>query len=92
MMHLGQTKDGELIVASNQALPSDILRIEYYREQKLFTLVYEDRSIDDELMPYEMLDEVSDIIKSSPNVIIVVMAQEGEEAYEYKVPLVQVGT
>ena len=92
MMHLGRTKSGELLVASNQSLPSDILRIEYYREQKLFMLVYEDRTLEDELMPYEMTDEVSDIIKSSPDIMIVVMSEKGQEAYQYKVALVQVGT
>ena len=91
MMHLGQTDDGRLMMASNHALPSDIKRIEYYKEQKLFLLVFEDETHEDQLMPCEMSDEVSNIIQSSPDMIIVAMAQEGEEPYEYVTPLVQIG-
>ncbi len=90
-MHLGRTEDGQLILGSNHPLPSDIKRVEYYREQKLFVLVYESSEHDDEIMPCEMNDDVSDIIKSSPDIIIVATAENGEEAYEYDAPLVQVG-
>ena len=45
MIHLGLTNDKRLIMASNQALPSDIERVEYYREQKLFNLVFEDKKL-----------------------------------------------
>jgi hypothetical protein len=91
MIHLGITNDERLIMASNQAMPSDIARVEYYRDQKLFMLVYEDKEHGDELMPCEMSDDVSHIIKTSPDVIIVVMAQEGQQPYEYIAPLVQIG-
>lgn len=91
MIHLGITNDERLIMASNQELPSDIARVEYYREQKLFMLVFEDKEHGDQLMPCEMSDEVSDIIKISPDIIIIAMAQEGEQAYEYIAPLVQIG-
>ena len=91
MIRLGQTDDGRLLLASNQPLPSDIKRVEYYREQKLFMLVFENEEHEDRLMPCEMSDEVSEIIKSSPDIIIVVMAEEGQEGYEYIAPLVQLG-
>ena len=91
MIHLGITNDERLIMASNQELPSDIERVEYYREQKLFNLVFEDKNQADQLMPCEMSDEVSQIIKSSPDVIIVAMAQDDQQPYEYIAPLVQIG-
>lgn len=91
MIRLGQTNDGRLIMASNQPLPSDIERIEYYREQKLFMLVFEDKEHEDQLMPCEMSDEVSTIIKASPEIIIVAMTEEGTTPYEYTTPLVQIG-
>lgn len=90
MIRLGKTDDGRLIMGCNHQLPADIERVEYYRDQKLFLLKFE--GIDeDRLMPIEMSDEVSATIKISPDVIIVAMAQEGQEPYEYTAPLVQVG-
>lgn len=91
MIRLGQTDDGRLLIASNQSLPSDIERVEYFRDQKLFMFVYEDKEQEDQLMPCEVSDEVSDIIKASPDVVIVVMAEENQESYEYIAPLVQIG-
>ena len=72
-------------------MPSDLKRVEYYREQKLFMFAYEDENEEDQLMPCEMDDKIANIIKASPDVIIVAMAQEGEEPYAYTAPLVQVG-
>ena len=93
MIKLGQNDDGRLIIASNQPFPAKIKRVEYYREQKLFTFSFEDKDEEDILMPYEVSDEVSDIIKSSPDIIIIVQAElEGQEAEKYLCPLVQVGT
>lgn len=91
MIRLGQTDDGRLIIASNQPLPSKIKRVEYYREQKLFTFAFEDENEEDILMPYEVSDEVSDVIKASPDVIIVAMAEEGKEPNKYLSPLIQIG-
>ena len=91
MIRLGQNEDQRLIIASDETLPSDLKRVEYYREQKLFMFVYEDENEEDQLMPCEMDDKIANIIKASPDVIIVAMAQEGEEPYAYTAPLVQVG-
>ncbi len=91
MIKLGQTDDGRLIIASNQPLPSKIRHVEYYREQKIFTLAFEDEAEEDILMPLEVSDEVSDIIKGSPDIIIVATQDGGEEPNKYQCPLVQVG-
>ena len=91
MIMLGQTESGKLIMASNQPLPSDIERVEYYRDQKLFNFVFEDKNCEDQLMPCEMSDKSHKMITISPDVIIVAMAQAGEEPYEYLTPLVQIG-
>ena len=42
-------------------------------------------------MPCEMSEKASEIIKSSPDLIIVAMAQDDEQPYEYIAPLVQIG-
>ena len=41
MIRLGQNEDQRLIIASDETLPSDLKRVEYYREQKLFMFVYD---------------------------------------------------
>lgn len=91
MIRLGRTDNGKLIMGSNQPLPSDVERVEYYRDQKLFNLVFEDDECEDMLMNCEMSRENHELITVSPDMIIVAMVQDGEEPYEYIAPLVQIG-
>ena len=92
MIELGQLRDGRLIVASNEPFPADVKRVEYYREQRLFLLVYEDDSeYADDLMPCEITPELTARIHASPDIMVIAMAGEGHEPYGYPVPLVQVG-
>lgn len=91
MIRLGKTNDGRLVMASNDPLPSDIGRIEYYREQKLFNLVFEDENCEERLMPCEMSDSVSEMVKSSPDMIVIAMAQPNMPPYEYIAPIIQIG-
>ncbi len=89
MIRLGQSMDGRLLIGSNEAFPSDVRHVEYYKDQKLFMLVYENSESD--LMPTEISAETHDIIQSSPNVMIIAMAPDGQSPYGYQVPLVQIG-
>lgn len=91
MIHLGRTNDGRLLIASNQCFPGKIKHVEYYREQKIFTFSFEDEAEEDVLMPYEVSDEISDIIKESPDIIIIATKGQGEEPEKYLTPLVQIG-
>lgn len=92
MIELGKLHDGRLIVASNQPFPADVKRVEYYREQRLFMLVYEDTAdYADDLMPCEIAPELTATIESSADIMVIAMAQAGQEPYGYPVPLVQVG-
>ncbi len=91
MIHLAQSTDGRLVLASNQPMPSDIKHVEYYRDQKLFQFVYEGDQTEDQLMPCEMSDKVAKIIKKSPDIIVVAMAEHGKEPYGYTAPLIQIG-
>ena len=91
MIRLGRTEKGHLIIASDEPLPSKVKRVEYYREQKIFTFSYEDEGEDDRLMSYEVSDEVAEIVKSSPDIIIVAMTEDGKDPEKYLCPLVQVG-
>ena len=90
MIHLAQTNDGRLILASDQAFPSDIAHVEYFRDLKLFMLSYEDEKHSDDLMPYELPDNVAKIVIHSPNITIIVREND-DELYGYVVSLVQIG-
>lgn len=91
MIRLGRTNKGHMIIASDEPLPSKVKRVEYYREQKIFSFAFDDENEEDMLMSYEVSDEISDIIKASPDIIIVAMAEEGQEPSKYLSPLVQIG-
>lgn len=91
MIQLAQSSDGRLIIASNQPFPADVERVEYYREQKLFMLVFEGSEGESDLMPCEVNDDVAKIVHASPDVVIMAMNEEGIEPYGYIAPLVQIG-
>ena len=91
MIRLGQTGDGRLIVGGNQDFKHDIMRIEYYREQKLFNLVYDTPDDESDLMPCEITPEIAKIVEASPEVIIVCRGQNGQVDSAYQVPLIQIG-
>lgn len=90
MIHLAQSGDGRLVLACSEKLPSDVSRIEYYRDLKLFMLVFEDESLDERLMPHEISDDIAKIVIQNADVIIAV--RDGiQTPYGYIAPLVQIG-
>lgn len=91
MIRLGRTEKGHLIIASDEPFPSRVKRVEYYREQKIFTLSFDDEEEEDRLMSYEVTDEVSEAVKGSPDVIIIAMTGDDKDPEKYLCPLVQVG-
>jgi len=91
MIQLAQSGDGRLVVASNQPFPADVQRVEYYRDLKLFMLVYEGEEEESDLMPCEMPDNVTDLIHQSPDVVVIAMKEGEGEPYGYLAPLVQIG-
>ena len=74
---------------SDQDFAADVKRVEYYRDQKLFKLVYDDDG--DDLMEYEISDFAADLVKRSPGQIMVVSAQNPDDLKGFDVPLIQVG-
>ena len=90
MIHLAHTGDGRLVLACTEEFPSDVARVEYYRDIKLFMFVFEDEKDENRLMPHEISDDIATMVKKSPEIIIAVKA-EGIEPYGYIAPLVQIG-
>lgn len=89
MIQLGQSPDGRLVLGLDQPLSSDIKYIEYYSEQKLFSLVLED----DEslLMPCEISKETTPLVQRSASVIVLEVFANEDEPEGYIVPIIQIG-
>ncbi len=90
MIRLGQAMDGRLILGSNEPFPADIKYVEYYAAQRLFSLVFDNEEEESTLMPCEISCESAAIVRSSPNIMVIAMAETGVEPYGYMVPLIQI--
>lgn len=91
MIRLARLEDGRLALTSNRPFPADILRVEYYREQRLFLLVYETEEAGSDLMPCEIRPETADLVQSSPDIQVIMLPENEQGPYGYTVPLIQVG-
>jgi hypothetical protein len=88
---LGTMPDGTIVLAMGRPFPHPLKRVEYYRDQKLFKLIYDDGSDDGELIEYEVSDQAATLIKQSARNIYVISAENRNTPDGYDVPLVQVG-
>lgn len=89
-IELGILKDGGVMLVSDQPLPHVVKRVEFYRDQKLFMLIYHNENEDSELMHYEVPDVMVHPVEKSPNVIIYSLFPD-HAPIGYKVPLIKVG-
>ncbi len=89
-VELGTLPDGNLVVVADMAFHKDVVRVEYYRDQRLMMLVYDDPAHNGDLMDYELTEDAARHAERSPSVLIVT-AEPGKELLGYPVPLVQVG-
>ena len=51
-VELGRLPDGGIVLCANPEFPEQVKRVEYYRDQKLFMLIYEDIDHEGELMHF----------------------------------------
>jgi hypothetical protein len=89
-IELGRLPDGGLVLVSDSSFSHDIRRIEYYRDQRLMMLIYDDPDHEGELMHYELPDVAALAVEGSPSVMVVDQGPN-RKLYGYDVPLVQVG-
>ena len=87
-IELGILGDGGVMLVCEKPLDDMVKRVEYYREQRLFMLVFEDS--DEELMEYEIPSDFHDTVDGSPNVLIYTLF-ENHDPVGYKAPLIKVG-
>lgn len=91
MISLGQSSTGKLVLGSNVALPADVKYVEYYRDQRLFNLVYDTEGEENALMPTEISTATAEIVQASPNIMVISVSETGSKPYGYLVPLIQIG-
>ncbi len=89
-IELGLLHDGNVMLVSDTPLPDIVCRVEYYREQRLFMVVYGDDNQTEEMMHYEVPENMATPVENTPNIMIYSLFPD-REPIGYKVPLVQVG-
>lgn len=89
-VELGKLPNGNMVIFTDSPFPSDVKRVEYYRDQRLIMLVYDDPDSDGDLMQYELTPKSDEAIRRSPYALVVT-AEPGKEMLGYDVPVVQVG-
>jgi len=89
-IELGQLQNGALVILSDPPFGRTICRVEYYRDQKLMMLIYDDPAHEGDLMHYELTEPAMAKVEVSPNVMIVSQSPE-KMLHGYDVPLIQIG-
>ena len=82
--------NGVVMLVSDKPMPDMVRRIEYYRDQRLFMMVYDDSSMEDDLLHYEVPIDLASAVERTPNVVVYNMFPD-HPPVGYKVPLVKVG-
>lgn len=88
-IEIGILNDGNVMLVSDVPLPNIVCRVEYYRDQRLFMLVYDENEANNDLMHYEIPERMKVPVENTPNIIIYSLFPN-HEPIGYKVPLVQV--
>lgn len=88
---LGELPDGDIALVCSSALPSDVRRIEYYRDQRLLMLIYEIPEHNGELMHYELNEDVAEKVKKRSSMVIVQPDSVTGQPMGYYTSLIQVG-
>lgn len=90
-IQLGQMPDGDLALVCDGSLPADVKRVEYYRDQKLFMLVYDIPGHEGDLMHYELKDEIAEKVQRRSSMVIVEPHPDTGKVIGYYTSLIQIG-
>ncbi len=88
---LGHLPDGDLVLVSDTTFPADVKRIEYYRDQKLFMLVYDDPGHEGDLMHYELADDLARKVERKSSMVVIEPDLMTGRPMGYYTSLIQVG-
>lgn len=88
---LGHLPDGDLVIVSDSTFPAGVKRVEYYRDQKLFMLVYDDPDHEGDLMHYELADDVASKVERRSSMVVIEPDMMTGRPIGYYASLIQVG-
>lgn len=80
----------EVVIASSDPLPGTVARVEFYNDTKTLVLIFEDKSLDDMMLPVEVDRRILPYLQKSGSITVATFRggrpQDGAIA-----PLVQIG-
>ena len=88
---LCELPDGTLMIITDKRLPATARRIEYYRDQKLLMLVYDQDSHEGDLMHHELPEDAIQKVSTARRILIVVCSNSNQNTEYFYVPLIQIG-
>ena len=89
-VELGKLACGKLVIVADKPFPHRIKNINYYRDQHLVMLVYDDPDHDGELMNYELTGPSVKIVEDSSKALVI-SHMTGRQVFGYDVPVAQIG-
>ena len=89
-MDLIVSNEKELILASNEPFPAELLRVEFYADTKLFVMVFDEPDSEGMLLDHEIPDDFVQHIRAAAT-ITAIYYQGNNPVEGYKVPLIQLG-
>lgn len=89
-IELSKLQDDRILLMSDRPMPDVVKRIEYYREQRLFMVVWHDDDMEDLLMHHEIPIDFEMAIEKAPNILVYALYPDSEPL-GYKAPLIKVG-
>jgi hypothetical protein len=90
-IELGQLPDGDLALVCGTSLPGDVKRVEYYRDQRLFMLVYDLPDHEGDLMHYELRPEVAEKVQRRSSLVVIEPDKASGKPMGYYTSLIQIG-
>ncbi len=90
-IQMGNLPEGDLVMVCDKKLPSDVKRVEYFRDQKLLMLIYEDQDHEGDLMHYELPDAYASKVELKSSLVIIEQDPETGKKMGYYTSLIQVG-
>jgi hypothetical protein len=88
---IGELPDGDLAIVSDVTLAADIKRVEYYRDQRLFMLVYDLPDHEGDLMHYELQPSVAEKVQRRSSLVVIEPDRATGKPSGYYTSLIQIG-
>ena len=89
-LELAKMNDDRILLVSDMPMPDVGKRVEYYRDQRLFMIVWYDENMEELLMHHEVPIDFAMAIEKTPNILIYSFYPD-HDPIGYKVPLIKVG-